>query len=206
MTENKKGRPELTIVGGQPSKKRRKGESGTVQVPVGLEKLLFYAARDTDFKQHLLDDPAAAIAGKNMRLRPSELAMLNAVSKEALTSMIDNVVPENPKRRKFMGLVAAAAASLAAGTTEGCVDTDQPERRTKGSRPDTDSDTVDTNLPRDTEMGIRPDTDTDEVDTNQPDIAPGGIRPDTDSDMVDAGLPDGGARGVRPETDVDGGT
>ena len=42
--------------------------------------------------------------------------MLSVATDDALEAMIARIVPTNPKKRKFMSLVAAAATSLAAGT------------------------------------------------------------------------------------------
>ena len=61
--------PDLTIVGGQPSKRKR--QSARVKVPVGLEKILFHAARDESFKKLLLLDRDAAIEKSGVSLRPS---------------------------------------------------------------------------------------------------------------------------------------
>jgi hypothetical protein len=42
--------------------------------------------------------------------------MLDATPERVLAAMIRGIVPTNPRRRKFMGVVAAAATSVAAGT------------------------------------------------------------------------------------------
>jgi hypothetical protein len=118
------GAPGLTIVGGQPS--GRPDRDGKVQVPVGIEKLLFLAAADGDFRKALLADREGAVVAAGVSLRDSEREVLKAVPDEALAAMIDRVVVENPRRRRFMGLVAAVATSLAAGTVliqAGCGDT-----------------------------------------------------------------------------------
>lgn len=114
----------LTIVGGQPTERTRR--DGGIRVPVGLEKLLFLAAEDEAFRLGLLRDWRGAAAAAGIDLRPSELAVLEAADRELLARMIDGIVPSNPKRRRFMGLVAAVATSLAAGTVliqAGCGDT-----------------------------------------------------------------------------------
>ncbi len=146
--------PDLTIVGGQPSKRKRL--SARVKVPVGLEKILYHAARDTGFKKLLLADRDAAIEKSGVSLRPSEHAMLSVATDDALEAMIAKINPSNPKKRKFMSLVAAAATSLAAGTAAlgGCdVNTDSPINHVDaGVGPDTDVDTdVDTDTDTDTE-------------------------------------------------------
>ena len=115
--------PTLTIVGGQPQRKLVGGSIGrrakfaqSVQVPVGLEKVLYLAARDPDLKARLLADRAGTIAELGVTLRPSERAMLEAAPCAAIEAMVDRINPGNPRKRKFMSLVAAAATSLAAGT------------------------------------------------------------------------------------------
>ncbi len=108
-------------------------------MPVGLEKILFHAARDTIFKRLLLADRDAAIEESGVSLRPSERAMLSVATDDALEAMIARINPSNPKKRKFMGLVAAAATSLAAGTVlvaGGC----DAQTVVKGSTADEDID------------------------------------------------------------------
>ena len=83
-------RPHLTIFGGQPRNKKQKG---TMKVPVGMEKILFHAARDEEFRKKLLNDRQAAIAESGIKLRPSEEAMLKVISNAALETMIANIVP-----------------------------------------------------------------------------------------------------------------
>ena len=182
--DNITNKPDLTIVGGQP--KRRRRSEGKVQVPVGLEKILFHAARDGSFKNLLLADRDAAIEKSGVSLRPSEHAMLSVATDDALEAMIAKINPSNPKKRKFMGLVAAAATSLAAGTAViagGCdnVSADNKEYGVDagtGSDIDTDTDTdTDTEQDAGDDSG---DTDTVEVDT-ETDFD--GIRPDTDTNM-----------------------
>jgi hypothetical protein len=159
---------------------RRRKFRGKIQVPVGFEKALYHAARDDGFRARLLTDPRAAIHEAGISLRPSELAMLAAITPDALQAMIDNLVPENPRRRKFMGLVAAAAASLAAGTVaSSCGDDD-------------DNDTVDTdNGDTDLDGGAGPDSD---VDGDA----------DSDTDTVDTDEPDADVGGATAVRDVDG--
>jgi hypothetical protein len=115
-------------------------QGNKIQVPVGLEKALYHAARDEEFKAQLLADPAAAIESSGIRLRASEAAMLASISPDVIEMMIANLVPENPKRRKFMGLVAAAATSLAAGTAVISCDGASGDVLSKGATGDTDVD------------------------------------------------------------------
>jgi hypothetical protein len=174
VTDGKHERPDLTIVGGQPHGKRQRNFRGKIKVPVGLEKALFHAARDDRFKARLLADPQAAISEQGIALRPSEAAILTAISPAGLETMIAGIVPHNPKRRRFMGLVTAAAASLAAGTVaSGCGDDDDST---------VDTDTMEGGV----DAGANPDTDTvdtDTVDTDNPDTdLDGGAGPDAGLD------------------------
>ena len=176
--DDKMNKPDLTIVGGQPSKRPNSKEK--IQVPVGLEKILFHAARDTSFKKLLLADRDAAIEKSRVTLRPSERAMLSVATDDALEAMIARIVPTNPKKRKFMSLVAAAATSLAAGTAViagGCVSESAGSRIDEDIDGSVDSGDTDTGTDSDTDTG----TDSDTVDT------------DTGGPNVDAGVgPDGG--------------
>jgi hypothetical protein len=132
-----------------------------IQVPVGVEKLLYLAAGDARFKVSLLANGGAAIEEAGVRLRPSEAAALAAIDRTALLAMIEAIVPSNPRRRKFMGLVAAAATSLAAGTAVVCCDGASGDVLTKGSTGDTD---VDGDTDGDADAGDDA-GDTDTVDT-----------------------------------------
>jgi hypothetical protein len=195
MSDSKRDEPDLTIVGGQPTRKRTRRSAGKIKVPVGFEKALYHAARDEGFKARLLADPERAIDDVGINLRQSELAMLAALTPAALEGMIDNLVPENPRRRQFMGLVAAAAASLAAGTVAaGCdeTETDSPDYQTTGADGDTDIDTdtdTDTDADTDTATDTASDTatDTDTVTTDTDTESTWGSAPDqyVDGDFED---------------------
>jgi len=131
-------------------------------VPVGLEKILFHASGSAEIRDMLLRDRDAAVAMCGVVLRDTERATLALVSDADLRMMVDRIVPANPKRRKFMGLVAAAAASLAAGgvlADAGC----DGQSISRGVGPDTDAgvdagdtDTVETDIETDMD-GNRPD-------------------------------------------------
>ena len=186
MGDDERQGPVLTIVGGQPSNRYR--PAGTIKVPVGVEKLLLHAARDSAFRDLVLDDPVAAAASAAIALRPSEVAMLQVVPRSTLEAMVSNIVPNNPKRRKFMGLVAAAAASLAAGTVGACdggptddtVDADEPTINAGGIDGDIDVDTD-----ADTDLDVDADGDADDPDADDPldaeaDTGEAGADPDAD--------------------------
>jgi hypothetical protein len=108
--------PKLTIVGGQPVPHKNSTDDPDIEVPVGVEMLLYRAARNPQFKQQLLDDRAGAIADSGVRLRASERAALQNVSPQVLCNMIERLRPANLRGRRFMTKVAAAVTSLAAGT------------------------------------------------------------------------------------------
>lgn len=201
--DERTAKPDLTIVGGQPSKRRHRFD-GKIKVPVGLEKALYLAANDREFRARLLEDWRVALEERGVTLRPSERAVLEASTPRMLARMIDGIVPSNPRRRKFMGLVAAAATSLAAGTAAmggGCVEKDQTNAGVDagvGGDVDTDTDT-------DTDMDAG---DTDTVETDPVDTGvDAGIGPDTDSDTdsVDTENPsDAGSWGALADDDIDG--
>lgn len=216
MSKDENGfKPHLTIVGGQPRNKKQKGK---MKVPVGMEKILFHASRDEEFRKKLLSDREIAIAQSGIRLRPSEEAMLKVISNTALEIMIANIVPENPRRRKFMGLVAAAAASLAAGTAgEGCGDDVETEHPTwdaggNGSDTDVDGDTdsdtdTDTDTDSDSDTDSDTDTDTDTDTDSDSDTETGedaGNDGSVDTDTVDTDEPDIDAGGNTPDASIDG--
>ncbi|MBW2523679.1 MAG: hypothetical protein JRI23_05865, partial [Deltaproteobacteria bacterium] len=90
--------------------------SENVEIPVGFEMLLYRAAQRPEDKRQLIADREQAAAQWGIPLRASERATLAAVSDAALGAMIDRIQPNNPQRRRFMGNIAAAVTSLAAGT------------------------------------------------------------------------------------------
>jgi hypothetical protein len=186
--DNITNKSDLTIVGGQPHKRHDSREK--VQVPVGLEKILFHAARDDSFKKLLLADRDAAIEKSGVSLRPSERAMLSVATGDALEAMIAKINPSNPKKRKFMGLVAAAATSLAAGTAliaGGCVSESAGSRIDEDIDGSVDSGDTDTGTDSDTDTGMDSDTDTGtdsdtvDTDTGGP-YVDAGVGPDADTD------------------------
>lgn len=84
---DKMGRPELTIVGGQPSKQGR----GSMNVPGGIEKVLCAAARDDAFRRRLIEDRQGSLDA--VALSDSERAALGAVPDSALEAMIAGYHP-----------------------------------------------------------------------------------------------------------------
>ena len=158
-----------------------------IRIPVGLEKLLYLAADNPTFKNKLLDDWHAAAVEAGVKLRPSEGAILATAHRDTISRMIDSIVPSNPRRRRFMGRIAAAAASLAAGTVlvSGGCDSDSVSR---GVGPGVD---IDTDTDSDMDAG---DTDSDDAGST-----------DTDTDTIDTDSESAtGTAGIRVREDVDG--
>jgi hypothetical protein len=175
--------PTLTIVGGQPQRRLVGGSIGKrerfaqkLRVPVGLEKVLFLAARDPDLRARLLADRAGAIAALGVELRSSERAMLEAAPIAMLEAMIGRIRPENPRKRRFMTLVAAAATTLAAGTTAVGCDVDPGNAVAMGDTGDVDTDT-------DTDADAGPDANV--VDTDTDTYAGGGALTDLASEDLE---------------------
>jgi len=169
MRDEGRRNPERPLVGGSIGRRARFAQK--VKVPVGLEKIMYLAARDPELRRRLLEDRAATIDGFGVALRPSEKAVLEAAPRAVLEAMIDRINPSNPRRRRFMNLVAAAATSLAAGTALPACDTVDhdatPNYDSGGDGPDVDTDT-------DADAG----EDADVVDTDTDTYAGGGALTD----------------------------
>jgi len=101
-----------TIVGGRP----RRRKSYQINIPSGIEKILYLASTDRAFRARLLEDRRGAVADRGIRLTPTETAVLGNVSDATLGHMIDQIKPRMHGRRKFMRAVAVAAVTLATGT------------------------------------------------------------------------------------------
>jgi hypothetical protein len=113
------------VMAARPEQREGRGAE-EIAVPVGIEKILFHAAVTPAFRHRLLAERVAAIDGLGLPLRPYERRALECVSNEALEAMISAIKSANPLCRSFMGLVAAAATSLVAGTASiGCSPTSQ---------------------------------------------------------------------------------
>jgi hypothetical protein len=161
-----------TIVGGRP----RRRKTYRMNIPAGIEKILYVASIDPAFRARLLRDRAAAIASRKVALTPSESAVLASVSDETLGTMIDQIQPGKHGRRRFMRAVAVAAVTLATGTAAVACDGD------------------------DNIKGVTADVPEEEVQADMEDIATQGILPDVpaevDDDMIAGGampdVPDGG--------------
>lgn len=119
-----------TIVGGQP----RKRPALRMTVKVGLERVLYLAATDRDFRTALLVERDAALRAAGLSLSDGEQAILAAVDGDALAAMIDAVKPRERPQRPFLKSVAATFLTLATGTAQlGC-----PAPVATGIEPDRD--------------------------------------------------------------------
>lgn len=105
---------DTTIVGGQPRVKR----THPVNIPVGVERVLYVAATDPEFRAALLRDRDRAAAERGFDLRPAEVAMLRVPTADQLGATIDRLDTSAPnvERRQFMRAVAATAVAAAAGS------------------------------------------------------------------------------------------
>jgi hypothetical protein len=111
-----------TIVGGRP----RRRKTYTINIPAGIEKVLYLASTDRAFRARLLEDRSGAMADRGIRLTATETAVLGNVSDATLGHMIDQIRPRMHGRRKFMRAVAVAAVTLATGTAGVACEDDNP--------------------------------------------------------------------------------
>jgi len=160
-----------TIVGGRP----RRRKTYRLNIPAGIEKILYIAAIDPAFRARLLEDRAGAVASKKVVLTPSESAVLASVPDETLGTMIDQIQPKMHGKRRFMKAVAVAAVTLATGTAAVACDGED----VKGVTADVPEEDVQADLEDAVTQGILPDVPA-EVDD---DMIAGGAMPD---------VPDGG--------------
>lgn len=93
------------------------------EIPVGIERVLLRAAEDEAFRDRLLGDPAAALEAES--LTGSERAMLVAMDRSILTTLIDRFRPGSRPRSRFARKVAAAVAGTLIITTAACGSGDQ---------------------------------------------------------------------------------
>ena len=161
-----------TVVGGQPPRQVRTKN----RVPIGVEKVLYLAASDPQFRAALLADREAALARVGVRLSQVERATLLAVPRTALETMLARISPQRHGKRSFMKTVAAATVSLAASVAAaGCNQDDQDPL------PDTANDAADVDDVDPTRGATADVPDTAELDAT-PEYAPGGVMPDAESD------------------------
>ncbi len=121
--------PVPTIVGPRPETE----PGASISVPRGMEKLLTLAGLNEEWKAKTLADPLGAAAEADIRLSPSESAILKTIPSKTLGQMIHSFVGARltPVRGAALAAGTAAAALLAA--TDGL----GRAPATEGMRPDT---------------------------------------------------------------------
>ena len=138
--------------------KRTFGAAGAVRIPLGLEHLLYRAASDGELRALLVADPEEAARVAGVELRPAERAMLGTVGARGIEAMVARVRPDSPRRRRFMEMVAASVAALAAGTiAQACGESDTRRYVDAGMDGETDAD-ADSDGDSDTDSGTDTDT------------------------------------------------
>ncbi|MBI5526887.1 MAG: AgmX/PglI C-terminal domain-containing protein [Deltaproteobacteria bacterium] len=91
-----------------------------MKIPVGIEKVLYFAAVDPAFREALFADRSEALSRPGVNLLPDETAVLKCIPDDRLEMMIAQIDPAAHGRR-FMQKVAACAVALAATTAgAGC--------------------------------------------------------------------------------------
>ena len=187
-----------TIVGGQPGETRRGARQ---QVPVGLERVLYAAAAEPEFRDALLADRAKALAARGFELTNSERAVLGNLPAEQLAAMIArlDVSRENLARREFLRNVAGTFVALAAGSAlTGCPSKGE-QAATQGGAPFLGPSVPPEPQPPYVEpgppAGIRPDL----PEPPEPVAPPAGIRPDVPEPPSPSPYSTGGIRPDRPK-------
>ncbi len=176
-----------TIVGGSSSGSGR--SEGTI--PTGIEVMLKKAAVDAEFRERLFAERGSAAAAIELELDPTERAMLEAIPRAQLESIVAQTVVPLEQRRVFLGRLAAPMLAVLGAAMTGC----QPKPTTLGIRPAAPP----TNQPPAGSLqakdGIRPDR----PPTNQPPAqAQPAVPPATNS------FPTPGTAGVRPDRPPNG--
>jgi len=124
--ENEGEAVRTTIVGGRPSGSGR----GTGTIPRGVEVLLKKAAVDAEFRELLCEKRIRAAEAIGLELDAAESAMLTAIPREQLKSVITQTLVPVEQRRVFLGRVAAPMLALLGVAVTGCARVESA-----GSRP-----------------------------------------------------------------------
>jgi hypothetical protein len=129
--------PRTTIVGARPPA----GQDGLPPVPTGIEQLLRLAAADPDFREVLVERRDGAAAAAGVTLTAHEAAIIKAIPREQLSTMVAHVPTPSSDRRQFLQRTAASAVIALGGgaviSCEGCASTRPAEPEpTRGIRPD----------------------------------------------------------------------
>jgi len=104
--------------GGVRGSCQRRGLRAQSEIPVNIERVLLRAAEDGTFRERLLEDPAGALEGAS--LTGSEQAMLLAMDRTILTTLIDRFRSGSRPRSRFAQKVASAVAGTLLLTTAAC--------------------------------------------------------------------------------------
>jgi len=128
-----------TIVGGRPTGSGR----GTGTIPRGVEVLLKKAAVDAEFRELLCEERMRAAEAIGLELDAAESAMLTAIPREQLESIIAQTLVPVEQRRVFLGRLAAPMLALLGVAVTGCqegttslgVQPDRPVAVSAGIRP-----------------------------------------------------------------------
>ena len=189
--ENEREAVRTTIVGGRPSGSGR----GTGSIPRGVEVLLKKAAVDDEFRELLFEGRIRAAEAIGLELDAAESALLKAIPRDQLESIIARTLVPVEQRRVFLGRMAAPMLALLGVAVTGC-----PRAESAGIRPHE----LGTNQPPTTPPatnrlvspvsdGIRPDRPA-PPGTNQPPAQPQPTTPPTTD--APAARP---TRGIRPD-------
>jgi hypothetical protein len=190
-----------TIVGGRPLKRR----DMKMSIPAGIEKTLYKASIDPEFREQLFEDRFGAIEDHGLRLTDLERRMLEAIPDSRLETIISQIRPAQHGRRKFMKAVATAVVTLAAGTgaavSGGCkppaggIVEDPPKvdaakvEDASTARDAEDTAQADTGVPIETDEYVTRGVAPDEIEIKTEDPAPGGAAPDPPDEVMYTGPP-----------------
>jgi hypothetical protein len=152
---------------------------GERRIAVGLERVLYLAATEPEFRAALARDVEAAVAGRGLSLGATELATLRAIPTEQLQGTIASLDTSgsNLERRTFLRAVAVSAVAVGSvSALSGC-----GEDEDKGPKVDQGVQAKDLGKAQDSgaSRGISPDMPPPDVKVKVPDHgpAPTGIRP-----------------------------
>ena len=116
-TSSEKPAVKTTIVGGRPPGSGKESAS----VPRGIEILVKKASVDSDFKEALLKERAAAACRIDLSLEKSEISILNNIPQPHLEGMISATKVSPNMKQIFLGYTAAvmlAALTVTASASE----------------------------------------------------------------------------------------
>jgi hypothetical protein len=108
----------------------------TDRIPRGIEVLVKKASVDAGFKRTLLEKRADAADEIELTLKPSEIAMINAVPAAQLEAIIAGTTVEPKQRSAFLGRVAAVMIVALGASTVGCGSERDEPGTDDGIRPD----------------------------------------------------------------------